>query len=29
MTGMSQRLVLTSRRHVDLLRVISAACPGS
>jgi hypothetical protein len=29
MTGMSRRLVLTSRRHVDLLRVTSASCPGS
>jgi hypothetical protein len=29
MAGMSPTLVLTSRRHVDLLRVASAACPGS
>jgi hypothetical protein len=29
MAGMATTLVLTSRRHVDLLRVTSASCPGS
>jgi hypothetical protein len=29
MAGMPPTLVLVSRRHVDLLRVTSASCPGS